>query len=136
MIAPLLTAIILQLPPIDLPPLPVPPLPPPPCIPLIDPGCVPPVPAPPGDDPPVFPDTLTATKDDGYIVLRWKPARDDITLAGYRFYRDGDYIGRRGPTITHVRLRLPCGRHRFRVEAVDSADQPASRGVTIRRRCS
>jgi hypothetical protein len=120
-----------------LPPLPLPPLPPLPCVPLVDPDCpvVPGPPPPPGDDPPRLRGPVAASKADGWIAITWRPATDDRQLWGYRLYRDGNIVARRGAEATAARLRLPCGRHRYRVEAVDSAEQTDSRSLVARRRC-
>ena len=130
----------LQLPPIPpLPPLPVPipPLPPPPvCLePPLPPLCLPPEPPPPGDDPPRLADELELRREGKYVLLSWRPATDDRGVWGYRLYRDGNYLGRRTAHVRHVRLSLPCGSHSFRVEAVDTAEQTASRSVRVVRRC-
>jgi hypothetical protein len=125
-----------QLPPI-LPPPPIP-LPPPPdlcLVPPLPPICLPPEPIPPSDDPPSFQGELSAARKGRYVRLRWPLARDDVALAGYRIFRDGIYLGRRGPLVLTVRLVIPCGRHRYRIEAVDSAGQTASLVVHSRRRC-
>jgi hypothetical protein len=138
-------AVVLALTPAQLlpplPPLPPPPipLPPPPelcLLPPLPPICLPPEPVPPSDDPPIFEGKLTAERKSRYVRLRWPLARDDVGLAGYRIYRDGNYLGRRGPLVLTVRLVIPCGSHRYRIEAVDSAGQTASLVVHSRRRCN
>jgi len=117
-------------------PLPPPPPPPDACLPLpLPPICLPPMPPPKGDDPPKLPDELAASKGGGYVVLTWKPATDDVGVWGYRIYRDGNLVARKAAGATRVRLRLPCGRHSFRVEVVDSTEQTASRSLTARRVC-
>lgn len=127
----------LPLPPLPPPP-PLPPLPPPPpaCLePPLPPLCLPNPPAPPGDDPPRLPDSVTAKREGKYVMLTWKPATDDRDVWGYRLYRDGNLVARKPETVHHAKLSLPCGRHGFRVEAVDTVQQTASRSAWARRPC-
>lgn len=121
-------------PPLPLPPLP--PLPPPPC--LIQP-CLPPPPLPippPGDDPPILVGKLTLTRDGKkYVIAKWPPATDDVGVWGYRIYRDGNVVARKPADVHRARLLLPCGAHRYRVEAVDTVEQVASLSRRVTRTC-
>ena len=138
---PVATAALALLAPVQLPlpvPLPtLPPLPPPPplCLePPLPPICIT-EPPPPGDDPPKLPDAVTVTREGKEIVLRWKAATDDVGVWGYRIYRDGNLIQRKAKTARRAIVRFPCGKHSFRVEAVDTVEQTASRSVHVRRPC-
>lgn len=116
---------------LPLPPLP--PLPPPP--PLCPPICLLPPEPPPGvpDAAPTL-ELLEPRRDGDRIVLRWR-ARDDFALAGFRVYVDGWKVRILEPRLRSVSLRFRCGRHSYRVEAIDSSLQRTSRSVSIRRRC-
>lgn len=126
-------AAVLALAPTQLPPAQLPPLP---CLPQpLPPVCLPGLP-PTGDDPPRFEGEFALEPvGGGRVVATWPAASDDGGLAGYRLYRDGNYLGSRGPGATRARLRLPCGWHRYRVEAVDTSGQTASLSARVLRRC-
>jgi hypothetical protein len=128
-----------QLPPLPpLPPLPIPPLPPPPAaclIPPLPPICLPPEPIPPSDDPPRLEELELRRDGAKHVVLTWPAATDDVGVWGYRLYRDGNYIARFPADRRRARLLLPCGAHSYRVEAVDTVEQTASRSRRVVRRC-
>lgn len=131
----LLTPAQLIDPPVDpcVVPLPVPlicPPPPPP-----PPPGEPPPPPPPSDAPPVFNKPLEVVKRTAKVVLEWQRATDDEGMWGYRLFRDGRYLGSRKRTTLRATLKLPCGWHRYRVQAVDLAAQVASVSARVRRAC-
>jgi len=125
-----------QLPPTDdlgpqLPPLPCLPDP----IPILP--CDPVPPPLPGDEPPklAHPRVLPRARSSSRIVIVWTPATDDVGIAGYRLWRDGRLLGERGRRVTRASLAMPCGRHAFRLEAVDLAGQTDERRLRARRVC-
>jgi hypothetical protein len=70
-------------------------------------------------------------------TFEWKPATDDHAIVGYRFYRDGKLLSTaKGSKLTRVRFYVPCGRHAFKVEAVDSIGQRTSQLLRVRRSCT
>jgi hypothetical protein len=69
------------------------------------------------------------------VRIEWTPARDDDGLLGYRLFRDGRYLRAVPKAVVRVTLALPCGRHAYRIEAVDTANQDAAARVQVRRRC-
>ena len=134
MLAAIVTVIILQLPP---PPcIPGVTCPPPPCIPVLT--CPPPPLPVPGDDPPKLPTAPVPSWEVGTastVVLKWEAATDDKGIAGYRIYRDGKLRGLAGKKAVSVKIAMPCGRHSFKIEAVDTAGQRSSKACVVRRRC-
>ena len=120
-------------PPSQLPPLPPPP--PVPCIPLVDPNCHTPPPPPPGDEPPVFAALVIAERGRLTILVTWKPAIDDHGIHLYLVFRDGRFLDAKPPDARRHRFRLLCGRHAYRVDAVDRYGQAATQRVHVRRRC-
>jgi hypothetical protein len=109
---------------------------PPPCLPVLT--CPPPPLPVPGDSPPVLPTVTVVKREEASrtVTLEWKPATDDHAIVGYRFYRDGKLLSTaKGSQLTRVRFYVPCGRHAFKVEAVDSIGQRTSRLLRVRRRC-
>jgi hypothetical protein len=78
---------------------------------------------------------VKVAKSGKYVTLDWPPGRDDILVWGYLIYRDGNVIARKPADVTKAKLVLPCGRHSYRVEVVDSAEQTASRSVRVSRPC-
>lgn len=111
-------------------------LPPPPCLPV-------PIPSPiPCTPPPPLP--IDAIPRIGHVkVVRPVPrlaeitwrASDDKGLSGFRVYRDGKLIGSRGPKARSVRVFVPCGKHEFWVQAVDTSNQGSAVRLTVRRKC-
>lgn len=109
---------------------------PPPCVPLLT--CPPPPLPVPGDSPPVLPEVKPAARPptSKTVVFEWKPATDDNAILGFRFYRDGKLRSTaKVADLTRVRFYVPCGRHAFKIEAVDSIGQRTSQLLRVRRRC-
>lgn len=136
MIPELVAALVLT--PAQLPPLP-PVSPPLTCLPYpFEPVCPPPIPPAPDDDPPRLPAALELERVSVFskrVTISWQPALDDVGVSGYRIFRDGELLGKRGPGAVTVTIRLSCGTHTLRVEAVDLAGQTDSHSITVRRRC-
>jgi hypothetical protein len=67
-------------------------------------------------------------------VITWR-ASDDKGLVGFRIYHDGKLVGARGPKPRLVKVFVPCGKHEFWVQAVDTSNQGTAVRLTVRRRC-
>jgi hypothetical protein len=81
---------------------------------------------------PVEPVTATTTR----VTLRWKAATDEEGIAGYRLYRDGKLRAIAGKRARQATFQMPCGRHIFAIEAVDTKGQRSERrSIVLRRRC-
>jgi hypothetical protein len=136
LVAALLVALPGQIPPIPpIPPVPpIPPIPPIPCLPALDPSC-PPLPAPPPtDEPPTLLPLKVVERTATTLLVSWR-ASDDRGVEHYLVYRDGKFIVATSGEVHHWRFKLLCGRHSYRVEALDAYAQRDSQRLIVRRRC-
>ena len=120
-------------------PLPIP-IPPPPCIPSPITQCdgnpPAPPPPPPADLPPVFPQPLVVVERTKIeLTVKWKKAIDDHRVTRYMFMRDKTILGWRTPTTTKYTFKLKCGRHVYRVVAIDVYLQYGVNQLTLTRKC-
>src|SRR5919107_1635835 len=82
---------------------------------------------------PVFVGTPTATVPDIHgkdVVIGWQPATDNIGVTGYGIYRDGTKIAQvDGTTLSYKDVNLTPGTYKYKVDAVDSANNRSDRAA-------
>ncbi len=80
---------------------------------------------------PVFVGTPTATVPDIHgrdVVVSWQAATDNIGVTGYGIYRDGTKVAQvDGTTLSYKDVNLAPGTYRYKVDAVDSANNRSDR---------
>jgi hypothetical protein len=69
------------------------------------------------------------------VTIEWKGATDDNGIVGYRLYRDGKLRATTGKNARRAQFQMPCGRHLFGVEAVDTAGQRTKKSIVLVRHC-
>jgi hypothetical protein len=70
------------------------------------------------------------------ILVAWRAASDDHGIYLYLVFRDGRFLADKPPSARRHRFRLVCGRHAYRVEAIDRYGQAAGRKLTVKLVCS
>jgi hypothetical protein len=87
-------------------------------------------PAPPADTtPPSAPGPVVAVPAGDHVTVSWTPASDDVGVAGYRIFRDGD-LARTTTETTWTDTAVTAGAtYSYRVEAYDAAGNSASSAV-------
>ncbi len=82
-------------------------------------------------EPPSSPQALKGIIDKELIVLSWLPARDDVALAGYIIYRDGEMIDKSlGEMYTDFTAEIGV-EYTYYVSAYDKAGNESERSNAI-----
>jgi hypothetical protein len=81
--------------------------------------------------PPSTPSGLVATAGAGQVALRWRAASDNVKVAGYRVFRDGDRVAQvSAPAFTDT--GLTDGRtFTYRVDAFDAAGNSSALSAPV-----
>jgi hypothetical protein len=80
----------------------------------------------------VFTGAIYATPYRRTVLITWDPAKDEGPVR-YWLYRDGRNVG--NTRALAARFLLPCGKHRYRVQAIDTRGQRDSLTITVTRHC-
>jgi chitodextrinase len=81
--------------------------------------------------PPSAPGTLTGTKKNGRIQLRWGPASDNVAVGGYRVYRNGVLVATVGAGVLTYTDRPPRGSMSYVVHAYDTSNNLGAASNTV-----
>jgi chitodextrinase len=81
--------------------------------------------------PPSTPGGLKATPAETSMALSWSASTDDVTVAGYRVFRDGASIGTTPSTsLTDTGLK-PSTAYTYTVAAYDAAENPSPQSAPV-----